>query len=186
MLPTQASEPYSLSVRVILPNSSTLPSILGNLTLRSRIWCRRSGTSSHESSLGGMASLVKGAKLPFVVLTDHRDLKYLRSAKRLNPRQARWSLFFTRFNFKVTYRPGSKNSKADTLSRQFDSSLIPPSKEPIIPSNLILAPIKWDIMTEISDQWTPSARSVNPLHQNVLLIVPMFLRAFVIVLCNGS
>ncbi len=106
---------------------------------------------------------LEGAKLPFVVLTDHRDLEYLRSAKRLNPRQARWSLFFTRFNFKVTYRPGSKNSKADALSRQFDSSLIPPSKEPIIPSNLILAPIKWDIMTEISeppppDQWTPSAR----------------------------
>ncbi len=98
---------------------------------------------------------LEGAKLPFVVLTDHRDLEYLRSAKRLNPRQARWSLFFTRFNFKVTYRPGSKNSKADALSRQFDSSLIPPSKEPIIPSNLILAPIKWDIMTEISEPPPP-------------------------------
>ncbi len=63
---------------------------------------------------------LEGAKLPFVVLTDHRNLEYLRSAKRLNPRQARSSLFFTLFNFKVTYRPGSKNSKADALSRQFD------------------------------------------------------------------
>ncbi len=27
---------------------------------------------------------------PFVVYTDHRNLEYLREAKRLNPRQARW------------------------------------------------------------------------------------------------
>ncbi|KAL0187602.1 hypothetical protein M9458_014701, partial [Cirrhinus mrigala] len=65
---------------------------------------------------------LEGAKLPFVVLTDHRNLEYLKSAKRLNPRQARWALFFTRFDFKVTYRPGSKNIKADALSRQFESS----------------------------------------------------------------
>ncbi len=32
---------------------------------------------------------LEGAKLPFLVLTDHRNLKYLRSANRLNPRQAR-------------------------------------------------------------------------------------------------
>ncbi len=86
-----------------------------------------------------------------MVLTDHRNLEYLRSVKQLNPRQARWSLFFTHFNFKVTYRPGSNNSKADNLYRQFDSSLIPPSKEPIIPSNLNLAPIKWNIMTDIAE-----------------------------------
>ncbi len=92
---------------------------------------------------------LEGAKLPFVILTDHRNLEYLRSAKRLTPRQTRWSLFFTRFNLKLTYRLGSKNSKADALSRQVDSSLIPTSKEPIIPSNLIPALIQWDIMTEI-------------------------------------
>ncbi len=32
---------------------------------------------------------LEGAKLPFLVLTDHRNLEYLRSANRLNPRQAR-------------------------------------------------------------------------------------------------
>ncbi len=55
---------------------------------------------------------LEGSKIPFVVLTDHRNLEYIRLAKRLNPRQARWSLFFSRFSFKVTYRPGSKNGKA--------------------------------------------------------------------------
>ncbi|KAK3545965.1 hypothetical protein QTP70_017186, partial [Hemibagrus guttatus] len=65
---------------------------------------------------------LEGARHPFQVLTDHRNLEYLRGAKRLNPRQARWALFFTRFVFTVTYRPGSKNGKADALSRQFESA----------------------------------------------------------------
>ncbi|KAK3544287.1 hypothetical protein QTP86_009139 [Hemibagrus guttatus] len=62
---------------------------------------------------------LEGAHHPFQVLTDHCNLEYLRGAKRLNPRQARWAMFFTRFVFTVTYRPGSKNGKADALSRQF-------------------------------------------------------------------
>lgn len=37
---------------------------------------------------------LEGANFPFTVLTDHKNLEYLRSAKCLNPRQARWSLFF--------------------------------------------------------------------------------------------
>lgn len=59
---------------------------------------------------------LEGAQQPFIVLTDHKNLEYLKSAKRLNPRQARWVLFFTRLHFTVTYRPGSKNTKADALS----------------------------------------------------------------------
>uniref|UniRef100_A0A673JPB4 Zgc:101569 n=1 Tax=Sinocyclocheilus rhinocerous TaxID=307959 RepID=A0A673JPB4_9TELE len=58
---------------------------------------------------------LEGLKHPFVVLTDHKNLEYLQSAKRLNPRQTRWALFFTRFDFSVTYRPGSRNTKADAL-----------------------------------------------------------------------
>lgn len=40
-----------------------------------------------------------GAKHPFLVLMDHRNLEYLCAIKRLNPRQARWALFFTHFHF---------------------------------------------------------------------------------------
>lgn len=94
---------------------------------------------------------LEGAKHPFTVLTDHRNLEYLKSAKRLNHRQARWSLFFTRFNFRVTYRPGSQNTKADALSRLYESDLLSPDQEPIIPSTIILAPVQWDILTEIAE-----------------------------------
>ncbi|KAL0148254.1 hypothetical protein M9458_056486, partial [Cirrhinus mrigala] len=56
----------------------------------------------------------------------------------LNPRQARWALFFTRFNFRITYRPGSKN-----ISRQ-SSSELHADPEPVIPPNLIVSPIVWN------------------------------------------
>ncbi|CAJ0928476.1 unnamed protein product [Ranitomeya imitator] len=62
---------------------------------------------------------LEGAKHRIVVLTDHKNLIYLQSAKRLNPKQARWSLFFSRFDFVVSYLPGSKNVKADALSMSF-------------------------------------------------------------------
>ncbi|KAM9740434.1 uncharacterized protein ACNS7B_011878 isoform 1-T1 [Menidia menidia] len=55
-----------------------------------------------------------------MVWTDHRNLEYLKTARRLNPRQARWALFFGRFNFSLSYRPGSKNVKPDALSRIFE------------------------------------------------------------------
>ncbi|KAI3369484.1 hypothetical protein L3Q82_007699 [Scortum barcoo] len=42
---------------------------------------------------------LEGAEQPFIVWTDHKNLEYLKSAKRLNSRQARWELFFSRFRF---------------------------------------------------------------------------------------
>lgn len=55
---------------------------------------------------------LEGAEQPFLVLTE-----YLKMAKHLNSPQARWALFFNRFHFTLSYCPGTKNSKADALSR---------------------------------------------------------------------
>lgn len=44
----------------------------------------------------------------FQVLTDHKNLEDLRSAKRLNPRQARWSLFLEHYDFSLNFRPEKK------------------------------------------------------------------------------
>ncbi|KAI2653918.1 Transposon Tf2-9 polyprotein [Labeo rohita] len=104
-----------------------------------------------KSALEEWRHWLEGSKRPFLVLTDHRNLEYIRGAKRLNSRQARWALFFTRFDFRITYRPGSKNGKADALSRQFDPQVDPNPPEFIIPSPLIVAPIRWDIMGEITE-----------------------------------
>ena len=40
-----------------------------------------------------------GAALPFLVWTDHHNLTYLHSAKRLNSRQVRWALFLGHFQY---------------------------------------------------------------------------------------
>ncbi|KAL0185639.1 hypothetical protein M9458_017309, partial [Cirrhinus mrigala] len=111
-----------------------------------------------KSALEEWRHWLEGSKKPFLVLTDHRNLEYIRGAKRLNSRQARWALFFTRFDFRITYRPGSKNGKADALSRQFDPQVDPNPPEFIIPSPLIVAPIRWDIMGEITE-----AQSTDPI-----------------------
>ncbi|KAI2662970.1 Transposon Tf2-8 polyprotein [Labeo rohita] len=91
---------------------------------------------------------LEGSNHPFTIITDHKNLQYIREAKRLNPRQARWALFFTRFNYKITYRPGSKNISADALSRLHspEQSVEP---ESIVPSNLIISPIVWEIDEDI-------------------------------------
>lgn len=49
---------------------------------------------------------LEGAAQPFIMWTDHKNLEYLRSARRLNSRQARWALFFTRFYFTITMPEG--------------------------------------------------------------------------------
>ena len=47
---------------------------------------------------------LEGTVQPFLVWTDHKNIEYLRSEKRLNPRQARWALFLSRFNFVILNR----------------------------------------------------------------------------------
>lgn len=73
-------------------------------------------------ALGEWRHWLEGSPVPFVVWTDHRNLEYIRTAKCLNACQARWALFFGRFEFTISYRPGSKNTKPDALSRQFGSA----------------------------------------------------------------
>ncbi|KAK3544382.1 hypothetical protein QTP86_010147 [Hemibagrus guttatus] len=90
-----------------------------------------------------------GACHLFQVLTDHHNLEYLRGAKRLNPQQSRWAMFFTRFVFTVTYNPGSKNGKADALSRQFEAANEPGQPDLILLATAILAPVQWDLVEEI-------------------------------------
>lgn len=51
------------------------------------------------------------------VVTDHKALEYFMKSRLLSSRQARWSEFLSRFNFKICYRPGNQNGAADTLSR---------------------------------------------------------------------
>ena len=61
---------------------------------------------------------LEGSENPILVLSDHRNLEYFMSTKMLNRCQACWSEFLSRFNFKITYRPGKQGEKPDTLTRR--------------------------------------------------------------------
>ena len=63
---------------------------------------------------------VEGAEHPVEIWTDHRNLEYFMTAKKLNRCQARWSLFLARFDFKLHHKPGKSMGKADALSRRAD------------------------------------------------------------------
>ncbi len=45
---------------------------------------------------------LEGTEVPFIVWTDHKNLEYIRTARRLNSRQARWALFFGQFRFTIS------------------------------------------------------------------------------------
>ncbi|KAK3507083.1 hypothetical protein QTP70_004474 [Hemibagrus guttatus] len=64
-------------------------------------------------------------------------------------------------NFYLTYCPGSKNSKADALSRQFETISSPPVPESILPPTAVLAPVRWNLEAEIqrghTDEPPPSS-----------------------------
>ncbi|KAL0188416.1 hypothetical protein M9458_015515, partial [Cirrhinus mrigala] len=88
---------------------------------------------------------LQGGGDPFTVWTDHQNLTVIRQTRQLNPRQVRWALFFEHFNFHLSYRPGSKNTKADALSRQHQRDAITSEPAPVLPSHIILAPIRWGL-----------------------------------------
>ena len=61
---------------------------------------------------------LEGTGMPVEVLSDHKNLEYFITTKKLTRRQARWAEFLAGFNFKINYRSGKKNEKADALTRR--------------------------------------------------------------------
>lgn len=54
----------------------------------------------------------------FQILTDHRNLRYFTTMKRLNERQMRWADLLSQYDFTLHYRPGKLAERPDALSRR--------------------------------------------------------------------
>jgi RNase H-like domain found in reverse transcriptase len=63
---------------------------------------------------------LEGATHKLEIWTDHQNLQYFMSAKKLNCHQVHWVLFLLRFNFHLVHKPGSLMKKADALSQRPD------------------------------------------------------------------
>jgi hypothetical protein len=56
-------------------------------------------------------------KHPFIIETDHKNLMYWKSPKKLTGRTARWHEKLQDYNFKIIHIAGKMNTPADALSR---------------------------------------------------------------------
>ena len=85
---------------------------------------------------------LEGSSHQVTVFSDHKNLAYFQNARVLNGRQAWWAQFLTRFDFKITYRPGKQQGKADALS--WRSYLAPRPGEPTFDNQkqVILGPAR--------------------------------------------
>src|ERR1700734_2772882 len=63
---------------------------------------------------------IQGSPHETIVLSDHKNLTYYREAKKLNRRQARWSLYLSEFDVKLQHIAGTKMVLSDALSRRPD------------------------------------------------------------------
>ena len=55
---------------------------------------------------------------PFVLITDHCPLKWLKTLKDPNGRIARWIMTLSEYQWDIQHRSGKENANADALSRQ--------------------------------------------------------------------
>ena len=83
---------------------------------------------------------LEGSAFPTHVLSDQKNLKYFMTTKTLRRRQARWSEYLPRFNFKIVYQPGKMYRKADALTRRSGDFSIDEDEQVLQQSRVILKP----------------------------------------------
>jgi hypothetical protein len=84
---------------------------------------------------------------PIQVFTDHRNLLYYTSSKRLNRRQARWATYLADFNYIINYRAGKDGVKPDALSRRPDYVIMDGEDRDQLQNQILIDPKRIKINT---------------------------------------
>src|SRR5258708_14485783 len=82
------------------------------------------------------------------MVTDHKNLEYFTSTKKLTCRQARWSEYLSQFNLRIRFRPGRLGTKPDALTRCSD--VHPGSGPDTTPTNVCPLFTPWHLNTPTS------------------------------------
>jgi hypothetical protein len=54
---------------------------------------------------------LQGSQRKFEIWTDHKNLEYFTTTKKLNQRQARWSLELSKYDFTLVHKPREQHTK---------------------------------------------------------------------------
>ena len=57
---------------------------------------------------------------PIIIYSNHKNLSYFTTTKKLNQRQVRWAELLASYDFQIHYRKGSENGRVDALSQKSD------------------------------------------------------------------
>ncbi len=99
---------------------------------------------------------------PFVLVSDHDPLKYLRTAKDFSDRIWRWVLFLERFEYSVQTRPGKKHVNADALSRLPGPKTKLPVEAYVLNESGLAASAEVDIMSTLPSSRLLGYQSADP------------------------
>ncbi|KAK1805701.1 hypothetical protein P4O66_001965 [Electrophorus voltai] len=111
--------------------------------LRNHLYCKVEKSEFHHREIDFLGYVIQEGSMHM------QPGKVETTTKRLNARQARWSIIFSRFKFCITYRPGERNTRADVLSQQHHAEALPMSEEPVLPPSCFLPSLEWDLDQQI-------------------------------------
>ena len=63
---------------------------------------------------------LEGSRHLIMVYSDHKNLSYFTTTKKLNRQQVRWAKLLAPYDFQIHYRKGSENGRADALSQRLN------------------------------------------------------------------
>ena len=90
---------------------------------------------------------VEGAQHPVQVYTDHKNLEYFSTSRTTCRRHSQGAASLATYDFKIIYRKGTLNGKADAISRRPDYKSPPSPSIPIL-SQPISPPLIFDLHSQ--------------------------------------
>lgn len=104
---------------------------------------------------------LEGLPNPVDIYTDHSNLQTFMTKMRLSRRQVRWAQKLSEYNFRIIFREGRKNQKADALTRRSgdlpgeEDGRARPSEAILKPENFallaVVQPLQDDIIKALSN-----------------------------------
>jgi hypothetical protein len=120
---------------------------------------------------------LQGTTHPVTIITDHKNLSYIKDPRKLSRRQARWALFLQDFDIVWKVLPGTKMVPADALSRRdyVDTSL-DNADTSIVPSPAIINALDLSLVRHIQSSSASDPLVLRAI-QNLSQETPLFPRS---------